>query len=83
MASVVFLGAPIYLVWRTSLPARWRWAATGFSVIVMIGIADARLYLDAHWVTDVLGGFTGGTSYLTSSIAWIGRSGHGTDRPGQ
>lgn len=75
MASVVFFGALIYLLWMSSSLGKWRWAGTALCVVAILGIACSRLYLNAHWLTDVLGGFVGGTAYLTASLAWIdGRS---------
>ena len=45
-----------------------RWLGyTGCAAIVLV-VAFSRLYLEAHWVSDVAGGFTLGIAYLLSTI---------------
>ena len=40
----------------------------------MVGtVAYSRMYLDAHWLSDVLGGLTAGLAYLLVAI-WVVRS---------
>ena len=36
-------------------------------------VAVSRIYLDVHWLLDVLGGFTLGTAYLLIAI-WLTQS---------
>ena len=36
-------------------------------------VAYSRMYLDAHWLSDVVGGFTAGLAYLLLAI-WVVRS---------
>jgi hypothetical protein len=71
--AVVFFGVLVYLIWRADLPRRWRWAVTSLAIAAVLGIATARIYLHAHWFSDVLGGFTGGAAYLGFGISWIER----------
>ena len=66
--SVVFFGAVIYVLWASGLPRRWRWAASAAGGFVIIAIAYSRLYLNAHWLTDIVGGFTGGGASLLLGI---------------
>ena len=35
------------------------------------GPSDSRLYLNSHWLTDVLGGVTGGMAYLLFALTWL------------
>jgi undecaprenyl-diphosphatase len=77
--SVVFFGAIIYLV-ATSIRHRgWRAAAIGACVVLIAGIAYSRLYLNAHWFTDVLGGLIGGGAYLLFAVHWAGPRGDSAD----
>ena len=69
----VFFGALIYLLWTADLPRRWRWIGSSPAVVAILGIAYSRVYLNAHWLSDVLGGFTGGAAYLGFGITWIER----------
>jgi undecaprenyl-diphosphatase len=68
-ASVVFFGALVYLVWQAPMPRVWRWVLSVLSAVAVLGIAYSRLYLNAHWLTDVLGALTVGASYLLFALA--------------
>lgn len=38
------------------LPPHWRWVSYAVAWIIILGIAFSRLYLGAHWLSDVIGG---------------------------
>jgi undecaprenyl-diphosphatase len=75
---VVFLGFLWYLVYR-DVKSRWvRWpllAVLG-GLVVLIGFS--RVYLGAHWPSDVLGGYLLGAAVLTAAIGlyerWVRRA---------
>lgn len=71
LASVVFFGGIVYIVWGLSIPRLARWAATAGCALAVLGVAYSRVYLNAHWLTDVLGGFAGGTAYLSLALALV------------
>jgi len=48
-------------------PLRWRWLPYVVSGVLIAGIAFSRLYLGAHWVSDVLAG-------LAMGLAWVALS---------
>lgn len=67
MASVALASTLGIMCWRT----RWRWVAWGVGLLFALGVSWARLYLAAHYPSDVLAGWlaTGawvGTWYLVS-----------------
>jgi len=62
--AVVFYGGLIYLLWTSELRPVWRWAGTVILTLLIAAIAVSRLYLRAHWLSDVLGGLTGGAAFL-------------------
>lgn len=67
--AVVLYGMCAYLVWR--LTGRW-WlggiASVG-AVVLALGTGYSRVYLGAHYPTDVLAGFVSGAIWLAASIA--------------
>ncbi|MCC7363188.1 MAG: phosphatase PAP2 family protein [Dehalococcoidia bacterium] len=62
---------------------RWRpvrWAVKGFAVGVIVLSGPARLWLGAHWVSDVAAGYAVGGLALTLVLAWyraMGPEAHG------
>lgn len=71
--SAVFFGALIYLLWTRDVARVWRVTGTIACVLVVAAIALSRIYLRFHWLTDALGGITGGTAYLLVALALADR----------
>ena len=67
--SVVFFGMVIYLLWTRDVSRPWRLAGTTVCGLLIVGIALSRMYLRFHWLTDVLGGLSGGAAYLLIALA--------------
>jgi membrane-associated phospholipid phosphatase len=65
LSYVVFFGFIIFLMRElTSLPILWRKILSIISYILIMAIPISRIYLGAHWFTDILGGFLMGLLYL-------------------
>jgi undecaprenyl-diphosphatase len=62
--AVVFFGGVIYALWTIEMRPIWRWTGTIAMVLLIAGVAVSRLYLRSHWLSDVVGGVTGGAAYL-------------------
>lgn len=62
MSTVVY-GFLAYLLLRCA-PAKWRHAGTAAAILLIGLIGFSRLYLGAHWFSDVVGG-------LSFGIAWV------------
>ena len=61
---VVFL----VLLWALEAPARWRWLTVSVAVPLVAAVGVSRLYLNAHWLSDVLGGVTGGLAFALAAL---------------
>ncbi len=70
LSLVVLFGLMTYLLWTSRIKRRWRClGSTGCTAIVFV-VAFSRLYLEAHWMSDVAGGFMLGLAYLLVTI-WL------------
>lgn len=68
--SVVVFGFLGILIARGTTSV-WRWGAVGSIVLLIFLIALSRLYLGAHWLSDVIGGLAFGVIWLAlSGIAY-------------
>jgi undecaprenyl-diphosphatase len=66
MGATVFFGYLVWWVWHGQW--RSRWLASVAAGLLVSGIAYCRLYFNVHWLTDVVGGFSGGLAYLIVAL---------------
>lgn len=68
MGSFISLGALAYIALRQ----KWPWAArsaslaTILTLVALVGLS--RVYLGVHWASDIAGGWSAGTVWLTAAV---------------
>jgi membrane-associated phospholipid phosphatase/uncharacterized protein YjeT (DUF2065 family) len=67
MISVAFYLYLAYLVWRL-VPGAWRWVVNGGLVVLVLAIGASRVYLQAHYFTDVIAGYLAGFVWAEAVI---------------
>jgi membrane-associated phospholipid phosphatase len=70
LALVVFFGLMAYLLFTSGQSRCRRCLGSLGCAVTVLSVAFSRLYLEAHWVSDVAGGFMLGFAYLVPSI-WL------------
>lgn len=76
-ASTVFYGMMVYLVWRLT---RRRWAralAVALGVVVIGAVGLSRVYLNVHYLTDVVAGWASGAAWLVAVLLVVHVVEHG------
>ena len=73
LGAVIFFGAVVYVLWTLGVPRVPRWLGTLLACLFVLGVAWSRLYLRAHWLSDVVGGLVGGLAYLLVTLVVIER----------
>lgn len=74
MGSVIFYGFVMYLLLRSGKSKVFKGVAISLLGVLIALIGISRIYLSAHYPSDVLAGFTAGAIWLTLSILaleWI------------
>ncbi len=79
MHATAFLGTLAFAVTQSWKPGRARRLIVASLVLALIAIGASRLYLGAHWLSDVVGGYAFGAVLLAAAIGlwrrWMGRPG--------
>ena len=70
-AATVFYGMMVYLVFRLT-DRRWaRVLAAVVGPLVIVAVGLSRVYLNVHYLTDVVGGWLAGSAWLVASLLLI------------
>ncbi len=70
-ASMVGFGFLAYLLWLATEQRRARLAIVGGAGLLILGIGFSRIYLGAHYLSDVIGGFCLGAAWLSVCISGV------------
>lgn len=64
MGSLIFYGFLSYLLFRSSLGKRIKWTALAICGVLIMFIGISRIYLGAHYPSDVIAGYLAGSIWL-------------------
>jgi membrane-associated phospholipid phosphatase len=70
LSLVVLCGYLVYVISLMSARGGWGHVSAGAGVGVVGLVAYSRMYLDVHWLSDILGGLLGGLACLLGAL-WI------------
>lgn len=69
-AAAAFAILLVYLMSRERLRPAWRLTVQALAVALIVAVGFARIILDAHWPSDVVGGFLLGTGCAAAGAWW-------------
>ena len=70
LSLVVHFGLMTYLLATSTAARSHRRVGYAGCVVIVLTVGFSRLYLEAHWVSDLAGGLTLGLAYLLATI-WL------------
>lgn len=70
-ASTVFYGMMVYLVWRLTKNVWARAAAAVLGPLLFLVVGLSRVYLNVHFLTDVIAGWLAGGVWLVASLLLV------------
>jgi membrane-associated phospholipid phosphatase len=71
---VVFVGLVLYVLWTCGAPRGWRRVGAVTGALVIVAVGASRVYLNAHWVGDVVGGLASGGAFLLGAVLLMDRT---------
>jgi len=77
IATIVY-GFLIYVTWRLSKSEALRFTISAMSILLIVLVGISRIYLNVHWLTDVLGGYAAGLAWLVLSVIIVNTMKHMT-----
>jgi len=69
----VFVVVLVYLLWLFDAPRGVQRAARALGIIFVVVVGYSRLYLNAHWFSDVVGGLLAGVAFGVGAVLVMDR----------
>jgi membrane-associated phospholipid phosphatase len=66
--ATVFVLVLLYLLWTFDAPGRWQRGARVAGVVFVTLVGYSRLYVNAHWLSDVVGGLLAGIAFALVTV---------------
>ncbi|MGV1009751.1 MAG: phosphatase PAP2 family protein [Dermatophilaceae bacterium] len=80
-ATVTYVAVVLVVAWQVWSPRRWaRWVGAAGVVALVVAVGLSRVFLGAHWPSDVLGGWLFGAAWVASATTVL-RVRQGTHQP--
>jgi len=70
---VVFVVLLLYVLWALEAPPGRRALALAAGLVLVVAVGASRIYLNAHWLGDVLGGVAGGLAFSLAAVLVLDR----------
>ena len=64
----VFVVMAVYLLWLFDAPRRAQRLACAVGVAFIVAVGYSRLYVNAHWLSDVVGGLLAGLAFAVVAV---------------
>jgi membrane-associated phospholipid phosphatase len=66
--ATVFVLVVLYLLWTLETPRRWQRAARAAGLVFVTVVGYSRIYVNAHWLSDVIGGLFAGIAFALVTV---------------
>ena len=64
----VFVIVLVYLLWAFEAPRRWQRAAQVIGIAFVTAVGYSRIFVNAHWLSDVVGGLLAGIAFASAVV---------------
>jgi undecaprenyl-diphosphatase len=71
LTAMLVYGFLIYITWKSNSKKSFKMLIFLVSLFLILIIGISRIYLNVHWLTDILGGYAAGFSWLVISIIMV------------
>lgn len=72
-AATIFVVVAVYLLWSLGAPRRWQRAARAAGIAFVTLVGYSRIYVNAHWLSDVVGGLLAGIAFALAVVLVVDR----------
>lgn len=69
----VFVILAVYLLWVFDMPRPVQRLALAVGIAFVVAVGYSRIYVDAHWLSDVVGGLLAGLAFATGALLVMDR----------
>ena len=64
----VFVIVVVYLMWAFRAPRHWQRAAQAVGIVFVTAVGYSRIYVNAHWLSDLVGGLLAGIAFALAVV---------------